>query len=131
MADLTLSQVDGTLTTALVSEKKLAEGYGHQDVSSAKRMFERDKDILRDIGVPIDVVSTDAWDVEQGYSIDKARYYLPEIAFTPEEVTALFVAVRSAVCVGGRAGEIRADLVRSLRSSLDRKTGLVEISQPC
>ena len=27
MADLTLSQVDGTLTTALVSERKLAEGY--------------------------------------------------------------------------------------------------------
>ena len=57
---------------------KLAEGYGHQDASSAKRMFERDKDVLRDIGVPIDVVSTDAWDVEHGYTIDKDRYYLPE-----------------------------------------------------
>jgi len=94
--------------------EKLAEGYGHQDVSSAKRMFERDKDILRDIGVPIDVVSTDAWDVEQGYSIDKARYYLPEIAFTPEEVTALFVAVRS-------AGDVSAeDAVRKLLSGVDR-----------
>jgi proteasome accessory factor B len=40
-------------------------------------MFERDKDVLRDIGVPIEVVSTDAWDVEHGYTIDKDRYYLP------------------------------------------------------
>lgn len=92
---------------------KLAEGYGHQDVSSAKRMFERDKDILRDIGVPIEVVSTDAWDVEQGYTIDKARYYLPEIAFSPEEITALFVAVRS-------AGDVSAeDAVRKLLSGAD------------
>ena len=94
--------------------EKLAEGYGHQDVSSAKRMFERDKDILRDIGVPIEVLSTDAWDVEQGYMIDKARYYLPEIAFTPEEITALFVAVRS-------AGDVSAeDAVRKLLSGVDR-----------
>jgi hypothetical protein len=39
---------------------------------------------------------TDAWDVEQGYRIRKDRYYLPEIAFTPEEVTALFVAAQGA-----------------------------------
>jgi proteasome accessory factor B len=94
--------------------EKLAEGYGHQDVSSAKRMFERDKDILRDIGVPIEVVSPDAWDVEQGYTIDKDRYYLPEIAFTPEEISALFVAVRSA---GDGSAE---DAVRKLLSGVDR-----------
>jgi proteasome accessory factor B len=76
--------------------EKLVEGYGQQDVASAKRMFERDKDILRDIGVPIEVVATDAWDVERGYTIDRERYYLPDIAFTPEEISALFVAVRSA-----------------------------------
>ncbi|HEY8116043.1 MAG TPA: WYL domain-containing protein, partial [Actinomycetota bacterium] len=93
---------------------KLAEGYGHQDASSAKRMFERDKDVLRDIGVPIDVVSTDAWDVEHGYTIEKDRYYLPEIAFTPEELSALFVAVRS-------AGDVSAEeAVRKLLSGADR-----------
>ena len=93
---------------------KLAEGYGHQDASSAKRMFERDKDVLRDIGVPIDVVSTDAWDVEHGYTIDKERYYLPDIAFTPEELSALFVAVRS-------AGDVSAEeAVRKLLSGADR-----------
>ena len=93
---------------------KLAEGYGHEDASSAKRMFERDKDVLRDIGVPIEVVATDAWDVEHGYAIDKERYYLPDIAFTPEELSALFIAVRS-------AGDISAeDAVRKLLSGADR-----------
>jgi proteasome accessory factor B len=74
---------------------KLAEAYEHEDVNSAKRMFERDKDVLRDIGVPIEVVATDVWDAEQGYTIRKDRYYLPEIRFTPEEITALAVAARS------------------------------------
>lgn len=93
--------------------EKLSEGYGHQDVSSAKRMFERDKDVLRDIGVPIEVVSTDAWDVEQGYAIDKERYYLPDIAFSPEEISALFIAVRS-------AGDVSAeDAVRKLLSGAE------------
>jgi proteasome accessory factor B len=93
--------------------EKLAEGYGQGDPASAKRMFERDKDILRDIGVPIEVVAVDAWDVEQGYTIDKASYYLPDIAFTPEEISALFVAVRSA---GDPSAE---DAVRKLLSTSD------------
>jgi proteasome accessory factor B len=92
---------------------KLAEGYEHRDQSSAKRMFERDKDVLRDVGVPIEVVATDAWDVEQGYTIDKERYYLPEIAFAPEEISALFVAARS----GGDASA--EDAVRKLLSGAE------------
>jgi proteasome accessory factor B len=92
---------------------KLAEAYEHEDPSSAKRMFERDKDVLRDIGVPIEVVSTDVWDAEQGYTIPKDRYYLPEISFTPEEITALAVAARS---VGDATAE---DAVRKLLSGAE------------
>ena len=73
----------------------LHEAYDQADVDTAKRMFERDKDVLRDIGVPIEVVYTDAWEIEQGYTIPKDRYYLPEITFTPEEISALFVAAHT------------------------------------
>jgi proteasome accessory factor B len=73
----------------------MPEAYAQHEVATAKRMFERDKDILRDIGVPIEVGSTDAWDVEQGYTIPKDRYYLPEIDLSPEEISALFVAARA------------------------------------
>ena len=90
--------------------EKLAEAYEHEDVNSAKRMFERDKDVLRDIGVPIEVSATDVWDAEQGYTIPKDRYYLPEIRFNAEEITALAVAARSG---GDGAAE---DAVRKLLS---------------
>jgi proteasome accessory factor B len=69
--------------------------YAQDDVATAKRMFERDKDILRDNGIPIELAALDAFDVEEGYVIPKDRYYLPEIEFTPQEISALFVAARS------------------------------------
>lgn len=92
----------------------LHEAYDQTDVDTAKRMFERDKDVLRDIGVPIEVVFTDAWEVEQGYTIPKDRYYLPEIAFTPEEISALFVAAHT----GGEDGTAE-DAVRKLLYGAD------------
>ena len=58
-------------------------------------MFERDKDLLREYGVPLELVDIDAWGTEQGYLIPKDKYYLPEIAFTPEELGALLVAAQS------------------------------------
>ncbi len=76
--------------------RETLEAYRSDNLDSAKRKFERDKDILREYGVPLEMAPTDAWDVEQGYRIRKDRYYLPEIAFTPEEVTALFVAAQGA-----------------------------------
>jgi len=71
------------------------EPYGQEKIDTAKRMFERDKDLLRDYGVPLELVDIDAWGTEQGYLIRKERYYLPEIAFTPEELGALLVAAQS------------------------------------
>jgi proteasome accessory factor B len=69
--------------------------YDQADDESAKRMFERDKDVLRDLGVPVEVGATDAWEVDQGYRIPKERYYLPDIEFTEEEISALFVAAQT------------------------------------
>ena len=69
--------------------------YDQGDPDSAKRMFERDKDLLRDNGIPVELAATDPWDVERGYTIPKDRYYLPEIAFTGDELSALFVAALS------------------------------------
>lgn len=91
--------------------ERMAEAYEQDEVESAKRMFERDKDILRDIGVPIEVVPTDVWESQVGYVIPKDRYYLPEISFAPEEISALFVAAHS-----GRADRSAEDAVRKLLS---------------
>ncbi len=75
--------------------RELLPAYAQDDLATAKRMFERDKDTLRDIGIPIELAPTDAWEVEEGYVIRKEEYYLPEISFTPDEISALFVAART------------------------------------
>ncbi|MEX0753923.1 MAG: WYL domain-containing protein [Actinomycetota bacterium] len=81
------------LTFELIREQM--EGYEAGD--SGKRKFERDKDILRDNGIPIELVTVDPWEgAPQAYTIPKDAYYLPEIAFTPQELSALFLAARSA-----------------------------------
>ena len=45
------------------------------------RMFERDKEELRDMGIPLETGGNDAWfDDEVGYRVDRAAYALPEVA---------------------------------------------------
>ena len=78
--------------------RQVLEPYGQSNPESAKRMFERDKDILREFGVPLELVDVDVWGTEQGYVIPKEKYYLPEISFEPGELVALLVAAQS----GGR-----------------------------
>ncbi|HSL12192.1 MAG TPA: WYL domain-containing protein [Actinomycetota bacterium] len=75
--------------------RETLDAYQGDNLESAKRMFERDKDVLREYGVPLRMDETDAWGTEQGYVIRKDEYYLPEIEFSPEEITALFVAAQS------------------------------------
>jgi proteasome accessory factor B len=75
--------------------RETLEAYRRGSVDAAKRMFERDKDLLREFGVPLELEDTDVWGTEQGYVIPKEKYYLPEIAFTPEELGALLVAAQS------------------------------------
>ena len=59
------------------------------------RMFERDKDELRDMGVPLETGGNDAWfDDEVGYRIDRAAYAVPEIQFEPDELAVLGLASR-------------------------------------
>jgi proteasome accessory factor B len=71
------------------------DAYAGENVESAKRKFERDKDVLREYGVPLVMADTDVWAVEQGYRIPRDAYYLPEIDFTPEEITALYLAAQT------------------------------------
>jgi proteasome accessory factor B len=78
--------------------RRVLEPYGQANPDSAKRMFERDKDVLREFGVPLELVDVDVWGTEQGYVIPKEKYYLPEIEFEPGELAALLVAAQS----GGR-----------------------------
>ena len=62
-------------------------------VEAFDRMFERDKDELRDLGVPLETGSNSAWfEDEVGYRIDRVSYALPETRFEPDELAVLGLA---------------------------------------
>ena len=60
------------------------------------RMFERDKDELRGLGVPLATEEIDAFhEDEPGYRIHQRDYALPDIDFEPDELAVLGLASRS------------------------------------
>ena len=60
------------------------------------RMFERDKDELRDLGIPLVTEPLDVFfDDEPGYRIDRREYALPEISFAADELAVLGLASRA------------------------------------
>jgi proteasome accessory factor B len=59
-----------------------------------KRMFERDKAELRELGVPLETGRNSAFDTEDGYRIARGDYELPEISLAPDEAAAVGLAAR-------------------------------------
>ena len=58
--------------------------------ASMRRKFERDKDELRRLGVPIE--TTESPDGEVAYAIDSTDYALPDVELSVEQMTVLAVA---------------------------------------
>lgn len=92
-------------------------GYDPQAGQAAfERMFERDKEELRGLGIPIRTVLDVNGDVA-GYTIDRDDYALPEIHFTAAERSVLSLAasawqnaiLRSSASAGLRKLETEAD----------------------
>ena len=59
-----------------------------------KRMFERDKDELRELGIPLETGTNNPGDEEVGYRISRQAYELPEIMLEPDEAAVLGLAAR-------------------------------------
>ncbi len=66
--------------------------YPQSDAASARRMFERDKETLRSLGVPIET-RQDFGMEDPGYLIDRRTYELRGVDLDAEEVAALALAV--------------------------------------
>jgi len=69
-------------------------GYDADNEEAFRRMFERDKEELRELGVPLETGSNSHWDDEVGYRIARRDYELPEIVLEPDEAAALGLAAR-------------------------------------
>ena len=77
--------------------RTLVPQYGQSVSTEAfERMFERDKDELRELGIPLvteDITAT--WDDEPGYRIHQREYALPDLHFEPDELAVLGLASRT------------------------------------
>jgi proteasome accessory factor B len=68
---------------------------GYPDSFDAfKRMFERDKDELRELGIPLETGTNSSADDELGYRISRQAYVLPDIRLEPDEAAVLGLAAR-------------------------------------
>ncbi len=75
--------------------RTLMEPYRASSDEAFDRMFERDKDDLRALGIPLEVGFVDKFfEDEQGYRIKRDAFELPAIDFTADEVAVLGLAAR-------------------------------------
>jgi predicted DNA-binding transcriptional regulator YafY len=75
------------------------------DIVARRRAFQRDKETLLNLGVPVLTLPVDALSNELGYRIRPDDYYLPDPGLSAEERAALQVAVTAVRFEGGDARE--------------------------
>ncbi len=104
--------------------------YADASHDAFEKMFERDKEELRSLGVPIEVGQLDAYfDDEPGYRIRADEFALPEISLESDE--AAVVALATKVWEHARLAEATTDAVGKLRAAgIDLDLAALEIAQP-
>lgn len=97
----------------------LVDGYARdgsaEGETAFRRMFERDKSELRDLGIPVETGGVTGWDDEIGYRIQRRDYALPDLHLTPEEAAALGLAAR--LWSSAALAEPSASAMRKLRAA--------------
>lgn len=81
--------------------RQTVAGYDPEADEAFRRMFERDKDLLRKMGIPLETVPPTAQRQEVTYAIDPKKYGTPDADLTEEERAALWFAAQ-VVRFGGR-----------------------------
>jgi proteasome accessory factor B len=79
----------------ITAEKIRSSVAGYSDSTSDEafsRMFERDKNELRDLGIPLETGKISSFDPVEGYRINREAYALPAVELTPDEAAAVAVA---------------------------------------
>lgn len=110
--------------------RELVEGYHDLSQQAFERTFERDKEELRALGVPVETGSNDPlFPDEVGYRIRRRDFELPPLEFDTAELAALGVA--SGVWDSARLADSATTAVAKLRASgLDPDAGRVASFAP-
>lgn len=75
--------------------RNIVQGYNDSPSDEAfSRMFERDKNELRDLGIPLETGRVSKFDPTEGYRINREAYALPAVELTTDEAAAVAVATQ-------------------------------------
>src|SRR6266581_4119250 len=110
-------------TRYLTAEQIRAAVPGYPDQGDLfKRMFERDKEDLRELGVPLETGVNHPFDEDPGYRIRKQAYELPELRLEADEAAVLGLAARvwrRAELAGAAAGALLKLRAAGIDANLD------------
>ena len=108
----------------------VVEQYRDLGDEAFEKMFERDKEELRSLGIPVEVGYTDrAFEDEPGYRIERSAFELPEIDLAPDEAAVLGLAARVWQHAGLAAATSDA-LVKLKAGGIDVDREALNIAQP-
>lgn len=105
--------------------EKLPRGFYDGSDDAAERKFERDKEVLLELGIPVRYKTADDEDDEGGYLVDRDRLFLPDLDLSADESATLFFA--GSALLEHRELPYRDDLERALEKI--RLRGEVPASQ--
>ena len=112
LLDLVIALVNTSGRMTKQQVRSSVAGYSNSAAVSDEafeRMFERDKDTLRELGVPVLTVTDARHGDDVGYRIDLDAYALPAVQLTPAELGVLALAVQV-----WQDASLRADTTRAL-----------------
>lgn len=96
LLNLTMSLLSSRIPATKRQIRRSVEAYRSIDSDEAfDRMFERDKQDLRELGIPLVTEEIGVFEDEQGYRIDRRDYALPPVEFAADEMAVLGLASRA------------------------------------
>lgn len=104
--------------------------YPGQSDEAFEKMFERDKEELRSLGVPVEVGMMDAlFDDEPGYRIRPDQFALPDISLTADEAAVVGLATK--VWEHARLADATTEAVRKLTAAgIDVDVAALDLVEP-
>jgi proteasome accessory factor B len=104
--------------------------YGDSSTDAFEKMFERDKEELRSLGVPVELGQLDAYfDDEPGYRIRPDEFALPAIDLEPDEAAVIGLATK--VWEHATLAKATTEAVRKLTAAgVEIDVTALEIAQP-
>ena len=112
LLDLVATLLDATEPLSFARLRELFPDYRGRTPSAGLRKFERDKEALEELGLPVLTLPRDD-EHAPGYRIDRASYYVPNLDLRPEEWALLYATAGAALARGDFPGT--RDLSYALR----------------